>query len=83
MTSVSSPVKTVYCIEDMYSHKKLNNLLKIPEVRFLISKMLKEDYIDTLINNHSTLKKNKEAYRVCAKIILENIDKRAKNTKGK
>ena len=57
-----------------YSHQKFNQFLKIPEIRFLLKKMLSVNYIDTLISKHQTMQGKVEGYREWAAIILSNIE---------
>ena len=46
-----------------YSHQKFNEFLMIPEIRFLLRKMLEVDYIDTLIAKNETLQEKAEGYK--------------------
>lgn len=57
-----------------YSHKKFNDFLSTPEVRFLIRKFLDSSYIDILISNNPTLQPKSQDYKECAAMIVANIE---------
>jgi len=59
-----------------YSHVKFDEMLRIPEVKFLFRKLCGKDYVDTFISRHITLAKNKEDYKKCATAIIELIETR-------
>lgn len=66
-------LKNFYNLLYSYSHKKFNEFLETPEIRFLLKKMLNEDYIDTLISKNETLQVKGNGYKECAAIIVSNI----------
>ena len=57
-----------------YSHKRLSELINVPEIRFLLKKLLKSDYINILIEKNKTLVENKELYKRCAELIISSIN---------
>lgn len=59
-----------------YSHSKFDEILKIPETKFLFHKLCDVDYIDIFISNHVALFKQPEDYKRCAASIIALIKSR-------
>ncbi|CAI2387392.1 unnamed protein product [Moneuplotes crassus] len=57
-----------------YSHRKFGIFLEVPEMRFVMARVLNPEYIGTLISKNPTLNENEDLYRKCAEIILEKVD---------
>ncbi|CAI2387568.1 unnamed protein product [Moneuplotes crassus] len=63
-----------------YSHRKFEAFLAVPEMRFVLHKVLNPGYIDTLISKNTTLKENEDIYNKCAEMILEKVEKHSRRS---
>ncbi|CAI2363778.1 unnamed protein product [Moneuplotes crassus] len=57
-----------------YSHQKFETFLELPEMRFVLHKVLNSEYIGTLISKSSKMSQYEGLYRKCAEKIIEKIE---------
>ncbi|CAI2386142.1 unnamed protein product [Moneuplotes crassus] len=64
-----------------YSHSKLDAFMVLPEMRFVLAKVLSPEYIDSFIAKNPTLSENEGLYKQCAELMLQKMSKHNKANK--
>ncbi|CAI2386466.1 unnamed protein product [Moneuplotes crassus] len=64
-----------------YSHSKLDAFMVLPEMRFVLAKVLSPEYIDSFIAKNPTLSENEGIYKQCAELMLQQMSKHNKANK--
>ena len=62
-----------------YSHKKFYEFLLIPEVNFLMKKMINKDYIETMFSKCPTFQKHEKQYKKCVNSLVSFMTRNTQN----